>query len=208
MKRIIKMPRFNQYIKKTTYNGITFDSNEEKEYYMLLKQRETKGEISDLKIHEPFELIPSYKMNGKTVKALTYEADFVFYDKQLGITRVIDVKGFADDVFKLKKKLFDYNFTKLFPLGLEVMKYAKSTGWVNYDDYKKARAIYKKRLLEEKNSYKKQLEETQKQAIKEQKLIERYKTLRDKEKHAKLTKNERERLIKLEEQLKGKIIKE
>ena len=30
---------------------------------------------------------------------------------------------------------------------------------LNYDQYKKARASYKKRLVEEKNSYKKQLEQ-------------------------------------------------
>lgn len=200
------MPRFNQYIKKTTYNGITFDSNEEKEYYLLLLEKQERNEIKDLQVHRAFELIPQYKVDGKTIKPITYECDFYYYDLVNDMERVVDVKGFADDVFKLKKKLFDYIYR--FPLGLEVMKYAKSTGWVNYDEYKKARASYKKRLLEEKNSYKKQLEETQKQAIREAKLIERYKTLRDKEKHAKLTKNERERLIKLEEQLKGKIIKE
>lgn len=200
------MPRFNQYIKKTTYNGITFDSNEEKEYYLLLLEKQERNEIKDLQVHRAFELIPQYKVDGKTIKPITYECDFYYYDLVNDMERVVDVKGFADDAFKLKKKLFDYIYR--FPLGLEVMKYAKSTGWVNYDEYKKARASYKKRLLEEKNSYKKQLEETQKQAIKEQKLIERYKTLRDKEKHAKLTKSERERLIKLEEQLKGKIIKE
>lgn len=200
------MPRFNQYIKKTTYNGITFDSNEEKEYYLLLLEKQERNEIKDLQVHRAFELIPQYKVAGKTIKPITYECDFYYYDLVNDMERVVDVKGFADDVFKLKKKLFDYTYR--FPLGLEVMKYAKSTGWVNYDEYKKARASYKKRLLEERNSYKKQLEEAQKQAVKEQKLIERYKTLRDKEKHAKLSKNERERLIKLEEQLKGKIIKE
>lgn len=200
------MPRFNQYIKKTTYNGIVFDSNEEKEYYLLLLDRLENGDIKDLEVHKPFELIPSYKMNSKTIKALTYECDFYFYDIELDMERVIDVKGFADDVFKLKKKLFDYKFR--YPLGLEVMKYAKSTGWVNYDDYKKARASYKKRLVEEKNSYKLELEQIQKQAIRETKLMERYKTLTEKKKVAKLTKTEQLRYDELELLLKDKIIKE
>lgn len=42
------MPRFNQYIKKVSYNGITFDSKEELEYYLLLLDRQEKGEIEGL----------------------------------------------------------------------------------------------------------------------------------------------------------------
>ena len=199
------MPRFNQYIKKVSYNGITFDSKEELEYYLLLLDRQEKGEIEGLEIHKPFTLIPSYKLGAKTIKPLTYEADFVFYDNELDIERVIDVKGFADDVFKLKKKLFDYKFE--YVNGLEVMKYAKSTGWVNYDQYKKARASYKKRLVEEKNAYKKQLEQKEKQAIRDTKLLERYKTLIEKKKRSKLTKSELERYNKLEQYFQDKIIK-
>lgn len=199
------MARFNQYIKKVSYNGITFDSKEELEYYLLLLDRQEKGEIKHLEIHKPFTLIPSYKLGAKTIKPLTYEADFVFFDNELDCERVIDVKGFADDVFKLKKKLFDYKYQYLH--GLEVMKYAKSTGWVNYDQYKKARASYKKRLVEEKNSYKKQLEQKEKQAIRDTKLLERYKTLTEKKKHYKLTKSELERYNQLEQYFQDKIIK-
>lgn len=199
------MARFNQYIKKVEYNGITFDSKEELDYYLLLVEREKKGEIEDLRIHKSFTLIPSYKIGAKTIKPLTYEADFVFFDNELDCDRVIDVKGFADDVFKLKKKLFDYKYQ--FINGLEVMKYAKSTGWVNYDEYKKARASYKKRLVEEKNSYKKQLEQNEKQAIRDTKLLERYKTLTEKKKLSKLTKSELERYNQLEQYFQDKIIK-
>lgn len=199
------MPRFNQYIKKVEHNGIVFDSKEELEYYLLLLDREKKGEIEDLRIHKSFTLIPSYRLGAKIIKPLTYEADFVFYDNELDIERVIDVKGFADDVFKLKKKLFDYKYQ--FINGLEVMKYAKSTGWVNYDQYKKARASYKKRLVEEKNSYKKQLEQNEKQAIRDTKLLERYKTLTEKKKLSKLTKSELERYNQLEQYFQDKIIK-
>ena len=199
------MARFNQYIKKVEHNGIVFDSKEELEYYLLLLDREKKGEIEDLRIHKSFTLIPSYRLGAKIIKPLTYEADFVFFDNELDCERVIDVKGFADDVFKLKKKLFDYKYQ--FINGLEVMKYAKSTGWVNYDQYKKARASYKKRLVEEKNSYKKQLEQNEKQAIRDTKLLERYKTLIEKKKRSKLTKSELERYNKLEQYFQDKIIK-
>ena len=198
------MPRFNQYIKKVSYNGITFDSKEELDYYLLLLDRQEKGEINYIEIHKAYELIPSYKVKGKTIKPLTYEADFVFYDNVLDIVRVVDVKGFADDVFKLKKKLFDYKFE--YVNGLEVMKYAKSTGWVNYDEYKKARASYKKRLIEEKNSYKTQLEQIEKQKIKDNKLHQRYITLLDKSNTTKLTTSESNRLKYLQDYFKDKII--
>jgi hypothetical protein len=198
------MPRFNQYIKKVSYNGITFDSKEELDYYLLLLDRQAKGEINYIEIHKAYELIPSYKVKGKTIKPLTYEADFVFYDNVLDIVRVVDVKGFADDVFKLKKKLFDYKFK--YVNGLEVMKYAKSTGWVNYDEYKKARASYKKRLIEEKNSYKTQLEQIEKQKIKDNKLHQRYITLLDKSNTTKLTTSESNRLKYLQDYFKDKII--
>jgi hypothetical protein len=198
------MPRFNQYIKKVSYNGITFDSKEELDYYLLLLDRQAKGEINYIEIHKAYELIPSYKVKGKTIKPLTYEADFVFYDNVLDIVRVVDVKGFADDVFKLKKKLFDYKFE--YVNGLEVMKYAKSTGWVNYDEYKKARASYKKRLIEEKNSYKTQLEQIEKQKIKDNKLHQRYITLLDKSNTTKLTTSESNRLKYLQDYFKDKII--
>lgn len=198
------MPRFNQYIKKVEYNGIVFDSKEELDYYLLLLDRQEKGEVNYIEVHKAYELIPSYKLGAKTIKPLTYEADFVFYDNVLDILRVVDVKGFADDVFKLKKKLFDYKFN--YPLGLEVMKYAKSTGWVNYDDYKKARASYKKRLVEEKNLYKTKLEQLEKEKAKNNKLYQRYITLSNKEKDTKLTANERNRLKYLQDYFKGKII--
>ena len=128
----------------------------------------------------------------------------MFYDNVLDIVRVVDVKGFADDVFKLKKKLFDYKFE--YVNGLEVMKYAKSTGWVNYDEYKKARASYKKRLIEEKNSYKTQLEQIEKQKIKDNKLHQRYITLLDKSNTTKLTTSESNRLKYLQDYFKDKII--
>ena len=197
------MPRFNQYIKKVEYNGIVFDSKEELDYYLFLTRQQEIGLIKDLQVHKSFELIPSYILNGKNIKPLNYEADFVFYDVVEDIDRVIDVKGYADDVFLLKKKLFDYKYH--YNLGLEVMKYSKSTGWVNYDQYKKARASYKKRLIEEKNSYKTQLEEIRKQADREVKLMKRYRELLDKEKVAKLTLKEQKRLDELKAHIKLKL---
>lgn len=198
------MARFNQFIKKVVYKDITFDSKQEAEYYDMLLDLVEIEQIDSLEVHKSFELIPEYTINGKKVKAMNYEADFVYNDGF--IKRAIDVKGFADDVFKLKKKLFDYKYRKEFPYGLEVMKHSKSTGWVNYDDYKKARASYKKRLIEEKNNYKSQLDQIAKDKIRDTKLHERYVYLVDKKNNAKLTPNERKRLEYLENYFKDKFI--
>lgn len=200
------MGRFNRYIKKVKYNDITFDSQEELDYYLILVEKERKGEITGLDIHRSFELQEAFTLNGKKIKAITYEADFVYWDEKENIGVAIDVKGYADDVFLLKKKLFDYKYQLTFPNGLQVMKYSKSTGWVNYDDYKKARASYKKRLLDEKNKLKKELEQNQKQAIRDTKLYNRYISLLDKQNNAKLTTYERNRLQELETYFKDKLI--
>lgn len=90
-------------------NGIEFDSKKEAEYYLILKDREKKGEISDLKLQYPIEIQPAFTDNhGKKIRAITYRADFYFYDKILNSWRVIDVKGFKTDVYQLKKKLLAY----------------------------------------------------------------------------------------------------
>ena len=40
-------------------------------------------------------------------------ADFVYFDVEKGKTIVIDTKGFRTDVFKLKKKIFEYVYPDL-----------------------------------------------------------------------------------------------
>ena len=154
------------FAKKVTVDGIVFDSQMEADYYGLLKDRESKGEISNLSLHPAFELQPGYTRNdGTKVAPLNYEADFSFDDRcaQKGAShRVVDVKGFMTDDFVIKWKIFDYIYGRKAPYtNLEVFKYSKSTGWVPYAQYKEARKSYKKALIAEKNAYKKRLERMQ-----------------------------------------------
>lgn len=94
---------------RTEIDGHKFDSIKEAEYYLILKDREKKGEIRYLKLQYPFEIQPSFTdINGKKIRAITYRADFYFYDCTLKSWRIIDVKGFKTDVYKLKKKLLAY----------------------------------------------------------------------------------------------------
>lgn len=107
----------NKYgARKLKVDGIIFDSRREAMRYSQLKILERAGEISDLRLQVPFELIPSQRepdttgprgglRRGKVIeKAVTYFADFVYKDKQ-GNTVVEDTKGFKTKEYKIKKKL-------------------------------------------------------------------------------------------------------
>lgn len=88
---------------------IKFDSNKELEYYLILKDRAKRGEIRHLQRQYTIEIQPAFTdKQGNKIKAITYKADFYFYDKILKAWRVIDVKGFKTEVYKLKKKLLAY----------------------------------------------------------------------------------------------------
>lgn len=95
---------------KTTVDGITFDSRAEAARYQELKLLERGKFILDLKLQPEFELIPSFRKNGKTYRKTVYRADFSYFDMDLGRTVVEDVKGVLTPVYKLKKKLFEYKY--------------------------------------------------------------------------------------------------
>ena len=93
---------------KAEVDGIKFDSKKEANRYLLLKDMEERGEISDLQMQVTYELIPPQKQDGKCIeRACKYKADFV-YNKD-GLTVVEDVKGYkqstAYSVFVIKRKL-------------------------------------------------------------------------------------------------------
>lgn len=99
---------YNKYKnQRTQYKGISFDSKKECEYYIYLENLEAQGAISELKRQVRFELQPSFKHNGKTIRAITYVADFTFYDKQ-GKFHIVDTKGFKPKEYLLKKKMMQY----------------------------------------------------------------------------------------------------
>lgn len=95
--------------KKTTIDGITFDSKAEAHRYVELKTLETVGHITHLKLQPEFVLIPRFTKNGKTYRKTVYRADFAYFNAD-GVFVVEDVKGFKTDVYKLKKKLFEWSY--------------------------------------------------------------------------------------------------
>lgn len=185
------------YSKKVEYDGIKFDSEMECEYYKFLKHREQLGEIDCLEVHYKFELQPAF-VNAKGIKKepIIYECDFHYYDELQERWRTVDVKGMLTDDFALKWKMFEFKYGR----ELEVLKYSKSTGWVNYEDYKKARKTYKQQLVVKKNEAIKKAKEIEKQRKAEQKDLERYFTLLHKEKRSK-AENERMKQLYLKHHL-------
>ena len=99
--------------KKTTIYGITFDSKKEANRYSELRLLEMAGKIKDLRLQHQFILQPSFRKNSKTIRAITYVADFVYYDFERMKIVVEDVKGFKTKEYMLKRKMFEYKFPDL-----------------------------------------------------------------------------------------------
>lgn len=89
---------------KTLMDGITFHSKREANEYYRLKLREAKGEIFDLKLQPRFPII----IKGR--KVCTVVLDFSFYDIEQQRTRHIDVKGWDNDLSKLKRKMVEAEY--------------------------------------------------------------------------------------------------
>lgn len=90
--------------RKTTVDGITFDSRKEADRYLVLKGMEEDGLIGDLRRQVRYELIPAFDVDGKHYRPVYYMADFVYMED--GKEVVEDVKGMRTDVYRLKSKLF------------------------------------------------------------------------------------------------------
>lgn len=110
--------------KKITTDEGTFDSKLEYDCYLMLKELERQGVISELKRQCKFELIPSQwetkvvtkvlktktKVEEKKVcveRSVVYIADFVFKDLK-GNLNVVDTKGMPDGKYPIKRKLMLY----------------------------------------------------------------------------------------------------
>lgn len=112
--------------KKVVIDNIEFDSKKEGQRYLVLRDAEARGEISELKLQPKFELIPSIKedyikhlktkdkIETRTVQlAITYKADFQY--KKNDKVVVEDVKASPkmaslDKAFLIKEKLFRWKF--------------------------------------------------------------------------------------------------
>lgn len=90
--------------KKTTIDGILFDSKREGNFYTKLKLMRNAGVIWNLELQKKYVLQKAFTFNNKKIREISYIADFVYEDKD-GL-HIVDTKGYRTEVYKLKKKLF------------------------------------------------------------------------------------------------------
>ena len=95
--------------KKVLIDGYLFHSKKEAKRYAELRLLERAGEISDLELQPKFLLQPKFKdAQGRSVRALTYTADFRYNEIETGLTVTEDVKGVKTQAFSIKWKLLKY----------------------------------------------------------------------------------------------------
>ena len=95
--------------RKIEIDGIVFDSKLEADFYLRLKPLVKSGKIKELKIHPRYLLQEGFSKNGKHYNPIFYVADFeVTYED--GITVIYDTKGMKTEVYKIKRKLFEYKY--------------------------------------------------------------------------------------------------
>ncbi|MBO7319131.1 MAG: DUF1064 domain-containing protein [Clostridia bacterium] len=99
--------------KAVAVDGIMFASKREAKRYRELILLLKCGKISALELQKKFILQPPYRKNGKSIREITYVADFVYFDKERNKVIVEDSKGYRTEVFKLKKKIFEFVYPEL-----------------------------------------------------------------------------------------------
>ena len=111
---------------KVEVNGLKFDSKKEYQRYLVLKEAEDRGAISDLRTQVKFELIPAVveeyiehlktkdKIKTRTLQlAITWTADFVYQkDGEEVVEDVKPSKALLSDRFVIKEKLFFWKYRK------------------------------------------------------------------------------------------------
>ena len=130
--------------KKVEYDGIKFDSQMECNYYEYLL---SKSKINIVELQPKFVLVPKFKHSDGNIRELAYIADFTISRENGKVIEVIDIKGQATEVAKIKRKLFQYFYPDIPLLWITESKKHGKDGWISYDDLKKIRAVNKKARL-------------------------------------------------------------
>jgi hypothetical protein len=86
--------------RKVEFNGRWYDSEREARHASLLQLLEERKEIFELKYQVRIVLVAA----RPPLKAITYIADFTYWDRDRGRFHVVDVKGFKTQIYRLKKR--------------------------------------------------------------------------------------------------------
>ena len=111
-----ELPTLTEQKQKTKFGSMkcmidnrVFDSVMEAKFYIYVKQRKREGNIKDFDCQVTFLLQESFKKNGKTVRPITYIADFVI--EHLNGTKIV------------LQEIFDGIIKGFLPLGFTFIIY-------------------------------------------------------------------------------------
>ena len=169
--------------KKTTIDGIVFDSRMESEFYLFLKDLKKKKKIKDFDMQPEFVLQPKHFVYEGQLISFDDEIKYKEYDKLRqkynkanpdkkiaivnaikyksdftiylndGTTEIIDVKGIKTADFKIKEKMFAFRYPNL---RLTCVTWdGSSNAWLTYDEYQAAKKARKKLKESKPNTIKK-----------------------------------------------------
>ena len=109
---LLQKPEHKFHNQITINHGIQFDSKKEALRWDELQHLQRIGVIKNLQRQVPYELQAAYTTrDGRRIRKIEYIADFVY--EQAGETVVEDAKGVQTDVFKIKRKMFEYRYPDL-----------------------------------------------------------------------------------------------
>jgi hypothetical protein len=131
---------------KITVDGYKFDSKIEAKYYEHLKDLKAKDKIMNFELQPRFVLQDKFIKDGKKYRVIEYVADFTVYNLDKSM-EIIDIKGMATAEAKLKRKMFNYQYSN--PLRWLVWNKKQ---WRDFDEVAKERLVKKKVAKIEANS--------------------------------------------------------
>lgn len=135
--------------KVVTLDGIKFDSVDEAKYYQHLQNLQQLGLVKSFERQVRIELIPALTtFDGLKQRPICYVADF-WVKYASGYQVYVEVKGFANVLDLIKRKLYNYwNSKQEKQIPLEWVSYSKKwggeTGFISYDLLQKKRKENKK----------------------------------------------------------------
>lgn len=139
----------NKSVERRTCDGIVFDSVMEMRYYRdVIVPLYGSGEIVQYELQKPYTLQPQFKHDGKNVRPIIYVADFYIKYKN-GSEMIVDVKGMADSVAKIKRKMMWYTYPDLpYRWVTYIERYG---GWIEYEEAESKRKEARKARKEKQN---------------------------------------------------------
>ena len=92
---------------KTEVDGVVFDSKKEARRYGELLLLKRAGEVTDIQLQPEYLLMEGFthKASKARIRPIKYKADFLVTYAD-GRQEIEDVKGFVNQTYALKKKLF------------------------------------------------------------------------------------------------------